>query len=100
MATTLLLRSMKMTSIGNFIPTVCTALPGTSHSASSGASRFLRRRPRRRVRKVSAFLIFVASQVFLSRFVTGILISERSQHLHDVDRDRREDDKEERRQDE
>src|SRR4051812_39447112 len=89
---------MKMTSIGNFMPTVCTALAGTSHSASSGARCFLRKRPSKRVRNVSAFLIFVASQVLLSRFVTGILALEGSKQLHNVNRYRSEDNEEKRRQ--
>src|SRR5215213_6015697 len=69
-----------MTSIGNFIPTVCTPLLGMSHKASSGPNDSLRRSPTKRVKKLSAFRTVVASQVFLVKFKAGIVLSSCSRH--------------------
>src|ERR1700757_1342735 len=67
------------TSIGNFIPIVWIPLLGINQSASSGPRCLRFKSPIRRVKKLSAFRTFVASQVFLVTFMTGMsqLLSQR-----------------------
>jgi len=71
--------------MGNFIPIVCMPLLGISHNASSGPRVERLRSPTNRVIKLSAFLIFVASQVFFVRLITGTDLPHRiCERFHDL----------------
>jgi len=82
---TILFLSKKTTSMGNFIPIVCMPLLGISHNASSGPRVERLRSPTNRVTKLSAFLIFVASQVFFVKLITGTDLPHRiCERFHDL----------------
>ena len=71
--------------MGNFIPIVCMPLLGISHKASSGPRVDRLSSPTKRVTKLSAFLIFVASHVFFVRLMTGTDLPHRiCKRFHDL----------------